>query len=66
MCILWQLQCVSSHHPTSSSSGWEGWVGLVVLPDVVVLLDVDLVKHHVLLLGVNVGFHLHGNVARKH
>lgn len=36
------------------------------LPDVVVLLDVDLVKHHVFLLGVYVGFHLQGNVAGKH
>lgn len=41
-------------------------VGPRVLPDVVVLLDVDLVKHHVLLLGVDVSFHLHGNVAGKH
>lgn len=38
----------------------------LMLPDVVMLLDVDLVKHHVLLLGVNVIFHLHGNVARKY
>lgn len=36
------------------------------VPDVVVLLDVDLVKHHVLLLGVYISFHLHGNVAGKH
>lgn len=37
-----------------------------VLPDIVVLLNVNLVKHHVFLLGVYVRFHLHGNVARKH
>lgn len=37
-----------------------------MLPDVVVLLDVDLVKHHVLPLGIDVSFHLHGNVAGKH
>lgn len=30
------------------------------------LLDVDLVKHHILLLGIYVGFHLHGNMAGKH
>ena len=40
--------------------------GGLVLPDVVVLLDVDLVKHHVLPLGIDVSFHLHGNVAGKH
>lgn len=38
----------------------------LMLPDVVVLLNVDLVKHHVLLLGVYISFHLHGNVAGKH
>lgn len=37
-----------------------------VLPDIVVLLNVNLVKHHVLLLGVYVRFHLHGDVARQH
>lgn len=37
-----------------------------VLPDIVMLLNVNLVKHHVLLLGINVRFHLHGNMAWKH
>lgn len=36
------------------------------LPDIVVLLDVDLMKHHVFLLGINVSFHLHGNMSRKY
>lgn len=36
------------------------------LPDIVVLLDVDLMKHHVFLFGINVSFHLHGNVSRKY
>ena len=40
--------------------------GSAAVPDVVVLLDVDLVEHHVLLLGVDVSLHLHGNVAGKH
>lgn len=39
---------------------------VAALPDVIVLLDVDLVKHHVLLLCIYVSFHLHGNVAGKH
>jgi hypothetical protein len=29
------------------------------------LLDVDLVEHHILLLGVDVCFHLHGNMTGK-
>lgn len=37
-----------------------------LLPHIIVLLDVDLVKHHILLLGIYVGFHLHGNVSGKH
>lgn len=36
------------------------------VPDVVMLLDVDLVEHHVLLLGVDVLLHLHGHVLRQH
>lgn len=36
------------------------------VPDVVVLLDVDLVEHHVLLLGVDVLLHLHGHVLGQH
>lgn len=43
-----------------------GCVSMAGLPDVVVLLDVNLMKHHVFLLGIYVGFHLHGNVSRKH
>lgn len=35
-------------------------------PDVVVLLDVNLVKHHILLLDVDVSLHLHGNVPGQH
>lgn len=36
------------------------------LPDVVMLLDVDLVKHHVFFLCVDVFFHLHGNMLGQH
>lgn len=36
------------------------------LPDIVMLLDVDLVEHHVFLLCVDVFFHLHGNVLGQH
>lgn len=36
------------------------------LPDVVMLLDVDLMEHHVFFLCVNVFFHLHGNVLGQH
>lgn len=39
---------------------------LLFLPDVVMLLDVDLMKHHIFLLGINVSFHLHGNMSRKY
>lgn len=39
---------------------------LSLLPHIVMLLDVDLVKHHILLLGIYVCFHLHGNMAGKH
>jgi len=28
-------------------------------------LDVNLMEHHILLFGVDVGFHLHGNVTGK-
>lgn len=42
-----------------------GGLGICV-PDVVVLLDVDLVKHHILFLGVDVCLHLHGNVPWQH
>lgn len=38
----------------------------LLLPDIVVFLNVNLVKHHVLLLGIYVRLHLHGNMARKH
>lgn len=33
------------------------------LPHVVMFLDVNLMEHHILLLGVDVCFHLHGNMA---
>lgn len=36
------------------------------LPDIVVLLDVDLMKHHVFFLCVDVFFHLHGNMLGQH
>ena len=36
------------------------------LPDIVMLLDVDLVEHHVFFLCVDVFFHLHGNVLGQH
>lgn len=35
-------------------------------PDVVVFLDVNLVKHHVFLLDVDISLHLHGNMPRQH
>lgn len=31
-------------------------------PDIVVLLDVDLVKHHVFFFGVDVSLHFHGDM----
>lgn len=36
------------------------------LPDIVVLLNVDLMKHHVFFLCVDVFFHLHGNMLGQH
>lgn len=36
------------------------------LPNVVMLLDVDLVEHHVFFFCVDVFFHLHGNVLGQH
>lgn len=33
------------------------------LPHIVMFLDVNLMEHHILLLGVDVCFHLHGNMA---
>lgn len=39
---------------------------IALLPHIVMLLDVDLVKHHILLLGIYICFHLHGNMAGKH
>lgn len=35
-------------------------------PDIVVFLDIDLMKHHVFLLGIDVSLHLHGNMPRQH
>lgn len=36
------------------------------LPDIVMLLYVDLVEHHVFFLCVDIFFHLHGNVLGQH
>jgi len=36
------------------------------LPNIVVFLDVDLVKHHIFLLGIDISLHLHGNVPWQH
>lgn len=46
--------------PASSASSQA------TLPDIVMLLDVDLVEHHVFLLCVDVFFHLHGNMLGQH
>lgn len=35
-------------------------------PDIVVFLNIDLVEHHVFLLGIDVRLHLHCNVPRQH
>lgn len=35
------------------------------LPHIVMFLDVNLVEHHILLFGVDVCFHLHGNMTGK-
>ena len=36
------------------------------LPDIIMLLGVDLMEHHVLFFCVDVFFHLHGNVLGQH
>lgn len=36
------------------------------LPDIVMLLDIDLVEHHVFFLCVDIFFHLHGNMLGQH
>lgn len=36
------------------------------LPDIVMFLDVNFMKHHIFFFGINVSFHLHGNMARKY
>lgn len=38
----------------------------ICVPDVVMFLDVDLVEHHILFLGVDICLHLHGNVPWQH
>lgn len=37
-----------------------------LLPHIVMLLNIDLVEHHIFLFGIYVGFHLHGDMPRKH
>lgn len=37
-----------------------------LLPHIVMLLNIDLVEHHILLFGIYVSFHLHGDMSRKH
>lgn len=54
-----RVSCLSCVRPDVQGRG-------LLLPDIVVFLNVDLVKHHVLLLGIYVRLHLHGNMARKH
>ena len=36
------------------------------LPDIVMFLDVDLVEHHIFLLGIDISLHLHGNMPWQH
>lgn len=36
------------------------------LPNIVVFLNVDLVEHHIFLLGTDISLHLHGNVMWQH
>lgn len=36
------------------------------LPNIVVFLDVDLVEHHIFLLGIDISLHLHGNMPWQH
>lgn len=45
---------------------WQLGDRLLFLPDIVMLLDVDFMKHHIFLFGINVSFHLHGNMSRKY
>lgn len=43
-----------------------GTVPSHALPDIIMLLDVDLMEHHVFFFCVDVFFHLHGNVLGQH
>ena len=43
-----------------------GIVPCPVLPDIIMLLDVDLMEHHVFFFRVDVFFHLHGNMLGQH
>lgn len=36
------------------------------LPHIVMFLDVDLVEHHIFLLGIDISLHLHSNMPRQH
>lgn len=38
----------------------------VHIPDVVMFLDINFMKHHIFFFGINVSFHLHGNMARQY
>lgn len=51
-------------HPVFPSC-WLAPLPVSPLPHIVMLLNVNLVEHHILLLGIDVCFHLHGNVAGK-
>lgn len=37
-----------------------------ILPDIIMLLDVDFMEHHVFFFCVDVFFHLHGNMLGQH
>lgn len=36
------------------------------IPDIVMFLDINFMKHHIFFFGIYVSFHLHGNVARQY
>lgn len=36
------------------------------IPDIVMFLDINFMKHHIFFFGINVSFHLHGNMARQY
>lgn len=43
-----------------------GIVPCPIIPDIIMLLDVDLMEHHVFFFRVDVFFHLHGNMLGQH